>query len=59
MKNYDKDSDDNSSSYDDNIFNGSYGSNNICSRDNGCYNNDYINSSYVDTCFVTFLINSP
>jgi hypothetical protein len=47
------------SSYDDNICSDSYGSNNICDRDDGYYSNDYIDSSYIDTCFLIFLISSP
>jgi hypothetical protein len=49
MKIYDRDSDGDGSSYDDNICSDSYDNNNICGRDDGCYSNDYIYSSYVDT----------
>jgi hypothetical protein len=51
MKIYDRDSDGDGSSYDDNICSDSYGNNNICGRNDGCYSNDYIDSSYVTHVF--------
>jgi hypothetical protein len=51
IKIYDRDSDGDGSSYDDNICSDSYGNNNICGRNDGCYSNDYIDSSYVTHVF--------